>query len=161
MTPTQQAHAAIDRLVTHLERQATEHVHALDALRAEEVEALRAQNEHLRHLVEESRKVHEANAREVGTLHGAKVYVDDSLPDGTVVPAKPAREVVRGLIDGYRNMSEPGSDANKYAVDQGVRQATEYWHREWMMHDVDGSDVGKATESEAIAWVLDGVLPTR
>lgn len=42
-------HAAIDRLVAHLERQATEHVHALDALRAE-VEALRKQNAHLRAL---------------------------------------------------------------------------------------------------------------
>lgn len=61
MTPAEQAHAAIDRLVAHLERQATEHVHALDALRAE-VESLRTQNEHLRHLVEESRKIHEVNA---------------------------------------------------------------------------------------------------
>ena len=62
------AHAAIDRLVTHLEREATEHVHALDALRAE-CESLRTINGNLReevarltHLVEESRKIHEANA---------------------------------------------------------------------------------------------------
>lgn len=62
------AHAAIDRLVTHLEREATEHVHALDALRAE-CESLRAINGNLReevarltHLVEESRRIHEVNA---------------------------------------------------------------------------------------------------
>lgn len=147
-------HAAIDRLVAHLERQATEHVHALDALRAE-VESLRTQNAHLRALQAAT------EAKPVGTFNGDEVYVDDSLPDGTVRTAKPVREVVRGLIDGYANMSEPGSDANRYAVDQGVRQATEYWHRQWMMHDVDGSDVGKATETQAIAWVLDGVLPAR
>lgn len=40
---------AVRDLVRHLERQATEHVHALDALRAE-VEALRVQNAHLRAL---------------------------------------------------------------------------------------------------------------
>jgi len=62
------AHAAIDRLATHLEREATEHVHALDALRAE-CESLRAINGNLReevarltHIVEESRRIHEVNA---------------------------------------------------------------------------------------------------
>lgn len=57
--------AAIARLADAGHRAANEHVHALDALRAEN-EALRTQNEHLRHLVEESRKVHEANAVDLG-----------------------------------------------------------------------------------------------
>lgn len=123
-------HAAIDRLVAHLERQATEHVHALDALRAEN-EALRTQNAHLR------------------ALQAAQ-------------EAKQVREVQTGRVNGYLNMSEPGSDANKYAADQGVRQATKYDERGWALHDVDGSSAyEKATEPEAIAWVLDGVLPKR
>lgn len=46
-------HAAIDRLVAHLERQATEHVHALDALRAE-VESLRTQMRVLRNQLTEA-----------------------------------------------------------------------------------------------------------
>jgi uncharacterized coiled-coil DUF342 family protein len=41
------AHAAIDRLADAGHRKATEHAHALDALRAE-VEALRTQNRHFR-----------------------------------------------------------------------------------------------------------------
>jgi len=115
-TKTQAAHDAIDRLVADLERQANEHVHALDALRAEN-EALRTQNERLRrslaetqdgmggighmtqtiadlngevarlrHLVEESRKVHEMNAAD----------------------AKPVREVVRGTYDGRPGIAQPG-----------------------------------------------------
>ena len=117
-------HAAIDRLVAHLERQATEHVHALDALRAEN-EALRTQNAHLR------------------ALQAAQ-------------EAKPVREVVRGTYGKHHMKMLSDGVSGRHAIK---------WHpvnAGWVPYDGDSGELHDGlTEPEAIAWVLDGVLPTR
>lgn len=139
MTHKDQAHAAIDRLVTHLEREATEHVHALDALRAE-CESLRTINGNLReevarltHLVEESRKIHDVNARD----------------------AKPAREVVRTTYCSADAMCQPAVPpwSGRHAIRCHDDPST------WLLYSDNGPARRSATEAQAIAWCLDGVLP--
>lgn len=176
-------HSAIDRLVAHLERQATEHVHALDALDAlrAEVEALRTQNAHLRAL----QAAGEAKAESLRTQNeNLRRFIDGRGPDTAehvilianmreenarlqnklealqaAQGPKPVREVVRGTYHGSPAMCEPGKDPTK---DEG-RSALSFGRLGWSAYLDDEAMVGATglTETEAIAWVLDGVLPKR
>jgi hypothetical protein len=209
MTPQEQAHAAIERLVAHLERQATEHIHALDALRAEN-EALRTQNAHLRALqaaqgpvdVNPDKVVRatimglvalaedKAGPRRHAVKHarGWQLYADDDRVVGieasddvalgwcqfgwpyavntarqaNAADAKPAREVVRGYRDGYPCIAEPGRDpttiVGRTAAILSPTDCSAYIDGYWPTGDHRSYGL---TEPEAIAWVLDGVLPTR
>lgn len=143
-------HAAIDRLVAHLERQATEHVHALDALRAE-VEALRTQNAHLRAL-QAAQEAKRFIVVETPPLHDAPMTHIDFKTE-----PKPVREVVRGTYEGRPAIAQPGHKPGGECGRTAIG-----WEDGWSTY-IDGNlvECQCLTEPEAIAWVLDGVLPTR
>ena len=121
---------AVRDLVRHLERQATEHVHALDALRAE-VEALRTQNAHLRALQ-------------------------------AATEAKPVREVVRGKYGVFFHNAMWQAGCSIEAEDGRCAVNWSNQPNTWMPYDRKSNALHDGlTEPEAIAWVLDGVLPKR
>jgi hypothetical protein len=124
------AHAAIARLADAGHRKANEHVHALDLLRAE-VEALRTINKGLRE----------------------RLAALDVQPVDTEAP----REPVRGDWNGLPHMVEPGyrTGANMPACREAIR-----YEVGWVLVDSLGRTRARhASEAQAIAWVLDGVLP--
>lgn len=152
---------AATALAAEAQRQVNQHAFANDALRAENqslrivahnlrtqrdedvarISALEAELARLQHLVDESRKVHEANARDVD--------------------AKPVREVVRGLLNGTYPQMVPPEFAKHANWSRPPCFSASFVGGVWIAYE-DGADFPKRhglTESEAIAWVLDGVLP--
>lgn len=149
-------HAAIDRLVAHLERQATEHVHALDALRAE-VESLRTQNAHLRNQLAElynGLRGMDRLTQRVAEVEAENAHLRALQAAGE---AKPVREVVRGTYDGRHAIAQPGHKPGGECGRTAIG-----WEDGWSTY-IDGNlvECQCLTEAQAIAWVLDGVLPTR
>ena len=127
-------HAAIHRLADAGHRAANEHSHALDALRAE-VESLRVINKGLRERL---------------------AALDAEAP---VDAGAPRDKLVWGKYDGRRACCLAGGDIN--APETKTRSALEanpgQW---WLFRPCEAFAFGAdATEAQAIAWVLDGVLP--
>jgi hypothetical protein len=123
--------AAIARLADAGHRLANEHAYALDQLRQEN-EALRRQNQALRERVAEL---------EHRCEHTAEV-----------------REVVRTEYAGHRALCGVGGDF--HAEKTTTRSALDINGRWWLFRPLESvSFCDDATEAQAIAWVLDGVLP--
>lgn len=131
-TASDAAHAAIARLADAGHRAANEHAYAVDRLRAE-CEALRTQNKGLRERVADLEHRVNHNVKPVGT------------------EAQPVRKVVRGIWDSVWPMV--GTRDGRLGIGWGDGT--------WSLYEHEDSDrMGVAhTEAQAIAWVLDGVLP--
>jgi hypothetical protein len=134
----ERATAAIKALADAGHRQANEHAHALDLLRAQ-VESLRAINAGLRERIE---------VLEHRVSHTAEVL---AMPVDTEAP----REVVLGVFDGLRTMTHHSTDR------RAVRHYPSDNHGWRRQPGIDNGDKGPVwlNEDEARTWVLDGVLP--
>jgi hypothetical protein len=134
------AHHAIARLADAGHRMANEHAFAVDLLRAQ-VESLRAINANLRERIE---------VLDHRCAHTAEVL---AMPVDTEAP----REVLWGDWKGLPHMVEPGY---RTGADMPVCREAVCYEYGWSLVDSLGRTRARhASESQAIRWVLDGVLP--